>query len=107
MSPIPKKLRDEMSNDPFYKRCCVSGVTSEKIDFHHNLIFGNKQVQESFCILPLAKSIHDQITVYKDMCDWIMWSRATPDQIKKYSKAINYQRIFENLKQRFGEYRPL
>jgi hypothetical protein len=31
-SPIPKEMREEMANDPFYKVCCITGRSDEKID---------------------------------------------------------------------------
>ena len=104
MRPIPPKLKDNMSSDPYYKKCCVTGSTSEKIDFHHNLIFGGRQVNEKFCILPLAKSIHDNIVKYKEICDWIMWSRANEDEIRRYSKANNYIRTRDILIGKYGKY---
>lgn len=93
-----------MEADPFYKTCCISGRTSkqEKIDWHHNLIFAGRQVNEVFCILPLAKSIHDRIVEYKELCDYIMLSRATPEERSRYSKAINYELMYQNLKKKYG-----
>lgn len=93
-----------MSSDLYYKKCCITGSTSEKIEWHHNLIFGGRQVNEKFCILPLAKSIHDNIVKYKEICDWIMWSRATDDEIRKYSKANNYFRTRDILVGKYGKY---
>lgn len=92
-----------MEADPFYKICCISGRTSEqeKIDWHHNLIFAGRQVNEAFCILPLAKSIHDRIVEYKELCDYIMLSRATPEERSRYSKAINYELMYQNLKKKY------
>ncbi len=91
-----------MSNDPYYSKCCITGSTSEKIDWHHNLIFGGKQVNEKFAILPLAKSVHDKITQYKEKCDWIMWNRATHQQIEFYSKAKNYFTYLDKLNKKYG-----
>ena len=104
MRPIPPKLKDDMASDQYYKKCCITGSTSEKIDWHHNLIFGGKQVNEKFCILPLAKSIHDKIVKYKEICDWIMWSRATDEEIRRYSKAENYFAKRDKLVAKYGQY---
>ena len=106
MRKIPPSLREEMENDPFYKRCCITFTSSEKIDWHHNLIFGGKQVNEKFCILPLAKSIHDNIVKYKEQCDWIMWSRASDEEIRRYSKAENYFAKRDKLVAKYGVYNP-
>ena len=106
MRPIPIKLREDMASDPYYKRCCITGRTSEKIDFHHKLIFGGRQVNEKFCILPLAKSVHDKIVEYKEKCDWIMLNRATDEELARYSKAIDYKRMREVLNKKYGTYNP-
>ncbi len=89
MRPIPKKLKEQLSNDPYYQRCCITGLTNEKIDWHHNLIYAGRQVNERFCILPLAQSVHDRIIAFKEQCDWIMLNRATDDELIRYSKAID------------------
>lgn len=89
MRPIPPKLRKELEADPFYKRCCITGSISEKIDWHHNFIFAGKQVNEKWCILPLANSVHEKIVYYKKKCDLIMLLRADDDTLRRYSKAID------------------
>ncbi len=99
---MPPKLREECERDPFYKQCCITGRKDEKIEWHHNLIYASKQVQEKFAILPLLKSIHRDIVKYKEKCDWIMWNRATPEQIQKYSKAIDYKAYLERLNKIYG-----
>lgn len=104
MRKIPPELREEMSNDPFYSQCCITGSRSEKIEWHHNLIYGGQQVNEKFCILPLAKSIHDNIVKYKEKCDWIMWNRATDEEIACYSKAKDYKWERDRLNKIYGKY---
>ena len=101
MTPIPPKLRQEMADDPFYKQCCIMGKTNEKINWHHNFQFAGRQLNEKWCILPLAESIHDSITDYKDICDWIMLNRATEATLKKYSKAVDLIRKREYLNKKF------
>jgi hypothetical protein len=102
--PIPFKMREQMSSDPYYKKCCITGATNEKIDFHHNLTFKGQRVNQIFCILPLAKSVHDKISYYKELCNWVMWNRASEQEIKEYSKAENYQLTKERLNKRYGNY---
>lgn len=106
MRPIPVSMRDDMAQDPFYQRCCISGVpaTSEKLDWHHNLIFAGRQVNEKWCILPLAKRIHDNIVAYKEKCDWIMLNRATDEELERYSKAENLKVKRERLNKKYGPY---
>ena len=103
-SPIPPKLRDEMSQDEYYKVCCVSGISTGKIEWHHNLTWRGRRENKKFCILPLAKSVHDKLP--KELCDWIMWNRATNEEIARYSKAENYQLTKERLNKKYGIYTP-
>lgn len=105
MRPIPKKLRDEISSDPYYKKCCITGKTSERIEWHHNLIYAGNQRNEKWCILPLAESVHENITKYKEICDWIMLNRASELEIQQVSKAINYTRMREILNKKYGKYK--
>lgn len=104
MRPIPIKLRSEIESDPFYKQCCITGRNDEKIEWHHNLIFGGRQINEKFCILPLAQSIHERIIAYKEKCDWIMLNRATDEELKKYSKAVDLFDRRERLNKKHGKY---
>lgn len=104
MKKIPEELRNELSADPYYKRCCITGSPND-IEWHHNLIFGGSQVNERFCILPLTYLVHKNIERYKEKCDWIMLNRATDAQLQKYSKAINYVRKKEILNEKYGIYK--
>lgn len=91
MRPIPPKLRDEMAADPFYKRCCITGSMRGKIEWHHALIFKGRQVNEKWAILPVSKEVHASVSnpKIKQYLDWIMLNRATDEQLKKYSKAVD------------------
>lgn len=104
MKKIPSELRHEMETDPYYSKCCITGSTSEKIDWHHNMIYAGSQVNEKFCILPLSRSIHNDIVKYKERCDWIMCNRATDKELRRYSKAINYINERERLNKIYGVY---
>ena len=102
MRKIPKQLMEDMANDKFYKQCCITGRTDEKIEWHHNLIYAGRQVNEKWCILPLLKSVHRDIVKYKEACDWIMLNRATDEELERYSKAINYKRERDRLNKIYG-----
>ena len=95
-----------MSADPWMKRCCITGATNEKIDWHHNLIWAGRQVNEAWAILPLARSVHEQVhkPEIKEKCDWVMLNRARDEQLLPYCRAINYIRLRDVLNQKFGQY---
>ena len=93
-----------MAADPFYERCCITGAfaKNEKIEWHHNLIFAGRQVQEKFAILPLREDIHKNIVQHKEECDWIMLNRATDEQLEKYSRAENLTAKRDRLNKKYG-----
>ncbi len=94
-----------MADDPYYKKCAITGKTNEKIEWHHNLRFAGKNVQEKFCIIPLAESIHSKIDYYKEKCDWVMCNRATDEDLRRYSKVENYLLMRERLNKKYGKYK--
>lgn len=103
MRPIPKPLLNEMLEDPFYKVCCISGQTNERIELHHNFTWAGRQLNEKWAILPLAHSIHERIIAYKERCDWIMLNRADEATLKKYSKAVDLIRKRDYLNKKYGK----
>ena len=106
MRPIPKKLRSELSQDPFYKQCCITG-SKKNIQFHHNFIWAGRQINEKWCILPLTKSIHDMIwkREVKEQCDWIMLNRASGEELEKYGRITNLIHKRDYLNKKFGNSR--
>lgn len=106
---IPKKLRDELANDPYYKKCCLSGVMNEKIDWHHNFNYASKNINEKWCILPVANSIHQYhqgiTSEVKEKLNWIMYNRATDEELKKYSKCKDLIREKERLNKKYVSFK--
>lgn len=107
MTRIPKKLRDSLAEDPFYLRCCVTGEKAkpgDRIEWHHNLIFGGKQVQARFAILPVLHSIHERANDpdVRERLDWVMLNRMSTEDLMLYGKGINWGARLEYLNYRFG-----
>lgn len=102
MRPIPPKLREEMSEDPYYKSCCLQGACIGRVEWHHNLIYAGRQVNEKFCILPLCEYHHRNIVKIKEVVDHRMLNRATDDELRKYSKAVDYIALRERLNKKYG-----
>lgn len=110
MRPIPIELREEMSQDPYMSTCCMAGIGDcvGRIEWHHNLIFAGRQVNEKWCILPLCKRHHDNIDGGKAICNWIMLNRATDEELKPYCKAIDYIDMRRRLNNIYGkDYNPV
>lgn len=107
MNNIPKALRDELASDPFYERCCMTGISknAEKVEWHHNLIYAGKQVQAKFCILPILKRLHERAfdPEFKEQLDWIMLNRATDEELGRYSKVDDLKLKRFRLNAKFGD----
>jgi len=109
MRAIPPKLRQEISDDPYYSKCCLAylGGCNGRIEYHHNLIYGNRQQNFKWCILPVCHA-HHEIEKRKDIgeqLDWIMLSRASVFDLMPFCKAIDYVRMRDNLIQKYGIYK--
>ncbi len=88
-----------MLKDEFYQRCCLEDKNCSyekghrKIEFHHHIIFGGKQLQEVWAILPVCSGYHHKFARRKDLQEKltrICVSRATSEELKKVSKVIRY-----------------
>lgn len=91
MTPIPPKLRAEMADDPYYKKCCIPDETCNgRVEWHHAIIYGGRQVQEKFAILPVCKSHHARMSKFNDKCVHIALQRATEAEIRSITKAKDY-----------------
>jgi hypothetical protein len=107
MRPIPINLRNEMENDPFYKQCCMpeDGLCEGRVEWHHNLIYAGSQLNEKWAILPLCQYHHnnEKHRMIKEQINWIMLNRATDDQLRQYSKAVDYIRERDRLNNLYGK----
>jgi len=99
MRPIPKKLRDEMADDPYYSMCAreVDGGCSGRITWEHAIIYAGKQLNEKFAIIPLCEYHHLGEGLVKEINVCIALNRATEQELQAISKAINYQRERDRL----------
>jgi len=105
---IPKKLRDEMAQDEYYKFCIrqKEGTCSGRITWEHSLIYAGKQIQEKFAIVPLCEyhhSIgkhHEDGDLQKNYGQWVAMKRMTLADKLKYSKR-NWNKDLELLNQKY------
>lgn len=109
MNNMPKSLRKECAEDPFYQRCCITGELGkrgDRIEWHHALIYAGRQYQAKFAILPVKQSIHKMASKpeIKERMDWVMVNRATDIELRQISKAKNYVLYRDFLNAKFGRY---
>lgn len=110
MNNIPKKLKNELENDPFYSSCALRGINEcgGRITWEHALIYAGKQVQKKFAIVPLCAKHHsvdeyqDMPTMNKELNVWVALNLAQDHELVAISKAIPYLRERTRLNAKYG-----
>ena len=106
MNPIPKKIRERLSKDPFMEKCIACGKTP--VEWNHAIIYAGKQSNNWYAIVPLCTSCHrgnngdimpyakylseliaikrGMSEIYKDMprIDWFRRKQYLEDKLKKF-----------------------
>lgn len=114
MNNLPPKLRKQMNEMPEYKRCALLGyhVCGGRITREHAIIFAGKQLQELWAVPPICAAgqevdhYQDAHTMDKKMNQWVALNRATDDELRRISRAIDYIRERRRLNEIYGEYVP-
>ncbi len=87
MRPIPLKLREEMSNDPYYKRCArANSECNGRITWEHAFTYAGRQVNEKWAIIPLCWYHHLGAGLVKIKNQIIAAARATLEDREKYDR---------------------
>ena len=60
--PIPKKMRDTLSKDPFMKKCIVANNCEGRVEFDHAFTYAGRRVNELWAILPLCTKHNHGVT---------------------------------------------
>ncbi len=100
MRKIPIELREEMSQDPYYKKCARLGNDCRgRITWEHAWIYAGKQVNEKWAIIPLCEYHHLYEGLDKKENHRISLARATQADLDKYPrKNWEQEKIWLGLK---------
>lgn len=110
MRKIPPKLLKEILDDPYYQKCArhKDGNCSRKITLEHAIIFAGRQLNEKWAILPMC-TYHHAVNEHQDGGEldknkniYLALCRASPQELKAISKAVDYQAMRERLKKVYG-----
>lgn len=114
MNNIPKKLKKVIISESRQKVCVMYGqeghLCDGRITFDHAIIFGGKQLQEDWAILPLCAKGHGvdefqgHANVAKEKRTWIALNRAPGNRLMEISKAMDYVAYRERLNKKYGPY---
>lgn len=100
MRKIPQKIRKQLSESSFMKKCINCG-SQNNIEFEHSLIYAGKQINEVYAIQPLCRTCHRGYSgtikrEIKDYSEFIAIVRGLKDLVKKYPK-FDWQRRKQEL----------
>lgn len=108
MRSIPPKMRQEMSNDPFYERCALLGPEcGGRIEWHHCWIYGSGgQINHPWAIVPACHNHHEMVKKDKEIkeaFELISLDRASYEDLLPYPRkdwAQIRQYLMEKLRQK-------
>lgn len=102
MRKIPPKLTAEMEADPYYKFCSRADSECQgRITWEHAFVWGGKQINEKWAIIPLCVYHHLGEGLVKEINQHIALSRATLGDLFKYPKTDWWQ-LFKYLHGKYG-----
>jgi hypothetical protein len=89
MRPIPEKLKKEMSEDAFMKRCARESIDCNgRITWEHAFTYAGRQINEKWAIIPLCVYHHLGKGLNKEKNRIIAIQRASPMDLAKYPKLF-------------------
>lgn len=107
MRPISPKVKQALLQEP---DICVrknEGNCGGRITWEHTLIHAGRQIDEVWAIIKLCE-YHHSVNTYQDRGDlnkelnvYHALIRATDDELRKYSKAIDYIAMRKRLKEKY------
>lgn len=119
-SVMSKALRADVGADPEYSRCALQGLLSEiigpcagRVTREHAMYFKGSKIQKKWAIPPIC-ACHHGVDEYQDgpgeapkiVRQWVALNRATDEELREVSKAVNYINERDRLNKIYGEYTP-
>lgn len=99
MNNMPLKLREQLSNDPYYENCARENEDCKgQITWEHCFVYQGKSLQAPFALIPLCWEHHLGKLLDKRENAKIALLRASEEDLKAYSKRdfLTEKRYFEN-----------
>jgi hypothetical protein len=110
-STLTKEMKERVEIDPFFQQSCLSGkrgVYGNPIRIHHVFLYRGRQIQESWNIVSLLDSEHDNQPDSAHRCqetrekvELICLMRASGEEIEKY----NLGQKKKYLQKKYNEYK--
>lgn len=94
MRKIPQNLKQSLSNNPYYKKCArENNDCAGRITWEHAFLYSNRQINESWSIIPLCWYHHLGEGLDKQLNQFIALHRATKEDLRKYPNFNWSQRL--------------
>lgn len=114
MNKIPPKLRQEMADDPYYKRCARADIfndhicrpdplSGKMIEWEHTLTFKGSQLQKKWAIIPICWLVHRGGMMVKEINVMIALNRATETELNEISVAVDYVALRDRLNKKYAD----
>lgn len=99
MSSIPKNMREEMANDPFYSTCARNALLEDhtcqgRITWEHAMYYAGRKIQAKWAVVPLCEFAHsvnhfqEGGILNKQINRWIALNRATDKELNEFPKGF-------------------
>lgn len=101
---IPKKLLNEILQDPYYKSCSRKGFDCDgRITLEHSFIYAGKQIQEKWSIIPLCWHHHLGKGLNKELNHYLALCRADLNDLKRRMPKRDWVQMFNYLDKKYGK----
>lgn len=102
MRQISKRVHREIDASRFHKKCARAGQgCSGRLTMEHAFIYGGRQIDEAWAIIPLCWHHHLGPGLEKGINQLIALRRATDDDLKKYPRT-DWKQLRAYLEKRYG-----
>ena len=112
---IPQRLKEEMKADPYYQKCCLTGIKKKdgfKLDWHHAWEYSGRQIQEKWAIMPIWWRKHAAVNGDSDSVHncketelkvkYLSLCRVNLENLKMRMPKKNWDQEFKVLKNKFN-----
>jgi len=98
---IPPKLRERLSENPYYHKCARRGSDCDgRITWEHSFIYKN-QIQEDWSIIPLCVYHHLGKGLDKEYNHYLALCRADIDDLEKRMPKKPWRQMYKYLRQKY------
>ncbi len=93
MRPIPKKLREQLQEDPFMQHCIHEGCPRTP-EWEHAWIYSGRQINEDWAIVPCCTFHHRGKGLDKNYNQYIALSRSNILEVQKKYPKRNWAQLY-------------